>query len=82
MKCRDPNWSNIHSRVFSALNPSSSAAIASWSRSVIVGTLPERVMGGGFMVSSREGLNRALSLAALDFVWGRALPVDELLHGL
>src|ERR1700743_3894378 len=46
--------------------------------------LPDRVMGGGLSCLSRKGarLNRALSLAALDFIRGRALPVDELLHGL
>ena len=36
---------------------------------VIVGTVPERVMGGGFMAAA---LDRALPLAALDFVGTRS----------
>src|SRR5262245_58689031 len=64
-----------------ALRSSSSSAIASWSRSQIVGTVPERVAGGGFIARWRE-LDRALPLAALEFVGAGPVPIDELLHGL
>src|SRR5918993_2566612 len=63
-----------------AVRSSSSAAIASWSRSAGVGTVPERVTGGGFIVGAR--LDRALPLSPHDLVRAGSVPVDELLHRL
>src|SRR6476646_8275677 len=81
MWCWAPNRTNIHSSVSCAERSSSSAAIASWSRSAGVGTVPESVTGGGFM---KDGwaLDRALPLSPHYLVRARSVPVDELFHRL
>src|SRR3954462_12665265 len=58
------------------------AAILSGSRAAGVGTVPDRVTGGGFIAALVRELDRALSLAAHDLVRARSVPVDELLHRL